>query len=111
MSIVQLQHKPKCQIKDNLVALTTAEAHSPTASLKVTNMAHITHSGLGHLGIADRFWGAFDAVKAAYIRNRDFAHTFNELNALSDRELMDLGITKADIAAIARGETVERVSR
>lgn len=36
----------------------------------------------------------------------DYRETYKTLNRMSDRELNDIGITRGDIAAVARGEDV-----
>jgi len=52
------------------------------------------------------FTGAFDRARAALadyrVRRAAIRRTFNELHALNDRELADLGISRADIPHIAR---------
>ena len=51
------------------------------------------------------------AEAAAEIQNkRDIKKTINELNALSDRELTDMGICRGDITAIAHGIGREELS-
>lgn len=36
----------------------------------------------------------------------DYRETYKTLNRMSDRELNDIGITRGDIAAVARGKDV-----
>jgi uncharacterized protein YjiS (DUF1127 family) len=45
------------------------------------------------------------AAKAARARRRPYVATFSELWALSDRELSDLGIPRADIRRLALQES------
>jgi uncharacterized protein YjiS (DUF1127 family) len=52
-------------------------------------------------GISDRLTAAMKSVQAALVQRRMFGQTFRELNALTDRELADLGIHRADIRRIA----------
>ncbi len=55
-------------------------------------------------------WGATDErkgnremnIRKSYENWREYRKTVNELNALSTRELSDLGINRHDIRAIAR---------
>ena len=43
-------------------------------------------------------------VFGTYKNWRNYRRTVNELNALSTRELDDLGIARSDIPAVARGK-------
>lgn len=51
-------------------------------------------------------FSAFDrarlAVRAARARRAAFLRTYNELDNLTDRELSDLGLSRADIGRVAR---------
>jgi len=59
--------------------------------------AHQTRSS-GFLGqIAD----AFAALRNAWIRSRVYVRSYNELNALTSRELADLGISRSMITRLA----------
>ena len=49
----------------------------------------------------DRISAAASYIQGALARRRIFSQTARELNALSDRELADLGIHRADIRQIA----------
>lgn len=65
-------------------------------------MAYVNTSRAATFSPADRFSGLLAQVKAAFARRAVFTQTLRELNALSDRELADLGIARADITTIAR---------
>ena len=43
----------------------------------------------------------FRSIRKAYIRNQNIRQTMKELNALSNRELWDIGISRCDIYTIA----------
>ncbi|PVH30422.1 DUF1127 domain-containing protein [Pararhodobacter oceanensis] len=43
----------------------------------------------------------FAALSAAWSRSRTFTRTYNELNALSTRDLQDLGIHRSMISRLA----------
>jgi uncharacterized protein YjiS (DUF1127 family) len=47
----------------------------------------------------------FDFVKTRYTRWQRYSRTISELEALSARELADLGIARADIHRLAREAT------
>ena len=55
--------------------------------------------------LRNRFGGLLSASKAARARRRRYVATFSELWALSDRELSDLGIPRADIRRLALEES------
>jgi len=50
---------------------------------------------------ADRLAAISKSVQTLMAQRRMFGQTFRELNALTDRELADLGIHRADIRRIA----------
>jgi uncharacterized protein YjiS (DUF1127 family) len=49
----------------------------------------------------DRVSAVANSIQGALARRRMFSQTARELNALTDRELADLGIQRADIRQIA----------
>ncbi|MGL4309461.1 MAG: DUF1127 domain-containing protein [Paracoccaceae bacterium] len=53
------------------------------------------------LGLGDRIGGLVKTVAESIRRRRVYAQTLRELNALSSRELEDLGIHRSMIASIA----------
>lgn len=64
-------------------------------------MAYISTTRTGHPGLADRLAGLVNSVKQAMQRRRIFNQTARELNALSSRDLADLGIHRSMITRIA----------
>ncbi|MCA0042437.1 DUF1127 domain-containing protein [Celeribacter litoreus] len=68
-----------------------------------TDTTHATHFGLRS---ALRNW--IERVRHAYAKERAYAVTFNQLDALSDHELHDIGLSRSDITDIARA-TAARV--
>ena len=65
-------------------------------------MAYANTSSIARKGFADRLAYAKDVVLTAIHQRRVYAHTVAELNALTDRELADLGISRFSIPEIAR---------
>lgn len=64
-------------------------------------MAHITLSGVrADFSILDRAV----AMITRFNEWRSYRRTVTELAGLTDRELNDIGISRADIAAVARGD-------
>lgn len=58
---------------------------------------------MSHNHAAAGFGGVFARVTAMITAWNDARITRRELNALSDRELTDIGLTRADIEHVARG--------
>lgn len=54
------------------------------------------------VSIADRFAALFKAGKEAIERRRIYVQTVTELSNLSNRDLDDLGLSRANISDIAR---------
>jgi len=65
-------------------------------------MAYVNTTRVAGKGLLDRLASLKDAVVAALIQRRVYDRTVAELNALSDRELSDLGISRLGITDIAR---------
>lgn len=61
--------------------------------------ANITHNGIE--GLNGRFATLSARWKARLERNRRFRTTLAELSALSDRELADLGMSRAMLRSVA----------
>ncbi len=65
-------------------------------------MAYVNSTRVASNGLADRFAALVKSVKTALNKRRIYSQTVRELNALSDRELSDLGMHKSMIADVAR---------
>lgn len=65
-------------------------------------MAYVNTSRAASLSLADRFPGFIANLKAAFARRAVYMQTVRELNALTDRELADLGISRLDVPTLAR---------
>ena len=68
---------------------------------KTTKMAFITENRTATVSLADRFAAFAANLSAAYARRKLYNTTFHELNALSNRDLADLGIHRSMIKSIA----------
>jgi uncharacterized protein YjiS (DUF1127 family) len=64
-------------------------------------MAYVNATRAGSAGIADRVSTIVKSVKGALVRRRKYAQTYRELDALTERELSDLGIHRSMISQIA----------
>jgi uncharacterized protein YjiS (DUF1127 family) len=65
-------------------------------------MAYVNTTSAARKGFADRLAMVRDLVLTAIAQRRTYLRTVAELNALTDRELADLGISRLGIAEIAR---------
>lgn len=65
-------------------------------------MAYVNNTRVAQKGLLERLAEIKDSVLAAIQARRLYAQTVAELNALSDRDLADLGISRLGIAEVAR---------
>ena len=65
-------------------------------------MAYVNTTPVARKGFADRLAFVKDIVLTAFNQRRVHARTVAELNSLTDRELVDLGISRLGITEIAR---------
>ena len=64
-------------------------------------MVHVQNIRIAPTGLSDRFNGLLQALRDHIARRRVFRKTLSELNALSTRELADLGINPGMVRSIA----------
>jgi len=64
-------------------------------------MAYVNTNRIARKGFMDRLSVLKDVVVTAVQQRRVYGQTVGELNALTDRELADLGIARASITSIA----------
>ncbi|MDF3414140.1 DUF1127 domain-containing protein [Sulfitobacter sp. M57] len=65
-------------------------------------MAYLTSTSATGTSFADRASAAFQNIVTSYKQHRLYRETFNELSALSNRELADLGLNRSNLQQIAR---------
>jgi len=65
-------------------------------------MAYATDIRTVHLGLRDRVSAIMKSFAEAREQRKVYIRTLNELNALNNRDLADLGISAAQIPFIAR---------
>ena len=65
-------------------------------------MAYVNSVGIARKGLLHRAAAFKDALLTAVQQRRVFQRTVAELNALTDRELADLGISRLAIRDVAR---------
>ncbi|MFV2034928.1 MAG: DUF1127 domain-containing protein [Halocynthiibacter sp.] len=66
-------------------------------------MAFASTSHSTDAGLTTRFIALLSSAFAALARHRLYNRTFNELSALSNRELDDLGLSRAHLRSVAYG--------
>ncbi len=64
-------------------------------------MGYVNSTRAASSSFPDRVSAVANHIQGALARRRMFSQTARELNALTDRELADLGIHRADIRQIA----------
>jgi uncharacterized protein YjiS (DUF1127 family) len=65
-------------------------------------MAFITGTAAPSLGLGQRFQDFVQRLRQAAKARAVYSETFEELSALSDRDLADLGISRLSIGDVAR---------
>jgi len=65
-------------------------------------MAHVLSTAHTAHGFTARIRAAVEGLADSWMKAREFQRTYNELDALSDHELSDIGVRRSDIADIAR---------
>ena len=65
-------------------------------------MAYVNSTPIARKGFIDRLSVLKDQILTAIQRRRIYERTVSELNNLSDRELLDLGISRFSIPELAR---------
>lgn len=64
-------------------------------------MATTTYGNTFGAQLMGRLSDAMDTLRTKYAQNRVYRETYTELNALSGRELADLGMSRAMIRSVA----------
>lgn len=65
-------------------------------------MAYVTSTRAARPSLADRLAAFANVLREAAQRRAIYVQTLRELSALSDRDLVDLGLTRGEIEAVAR---------
>lgn len=65
-------------------------------------MAYVNSTRSTHVSFLDRFAAVVKIVKDAVERRRVYNETLFELSNLSDRDLADLGLSRASISDVAK---------
>lgn len=65
-------------------------------------MAYVNTTRSTHVSFLDRFAAVVKIVKDAVERRRVYNETLFELSNLSDRDLADLGLSRASISDVAK---------
>ena len=64
-------------------------------------MAYMNQSNATHSPFVAGLSAAVDGLLTRYRQNRMIRETYNGLNALSDRDLADLGLHRSQLASVA----------
>lgn len=68
-------------------------------------MAYINNTHSAHISLTDRVTATLKSMRAAMHRRKVYKQTVNELSALSNRELTDLGLSRSMISRVALEST------
>jgi uncharacterized protein YjiS (DUF1127 family) len=98
-AIVHLQQKHNCRQQE------TRHLPPNRRKRKTTTMAFITDNRTATATLADRASALIANMSEVLATRKLYRTTYNELHALTNRELADLGIHRSSIKAIALGAT------
>ncbi len=73
----------------------------PQLEEKVTIMAYASAHQTRASGLFGQVADAIASLRTAWARSRVYVRTYNELNALTSRELADLGISRSMVTRLA----------
>jgi uncharacterized protein YjiS (DUF1127 family) len=92
------------QVQQSLTSPCETQGDGPDPSAREwrEQMAYITGNAAPTLGLGQRIAAFLERSREARKAREIFRRTHDELSALSDRDLADLGISRANIAAVAR---------
>lgn len=65
-------------------------------------MAYVNSTRSVSVSFSDRFSALLKVAQEMIERRRVYARTVDELSALSDRDLADLGLSRSNISSVAR---------
>ncbi len=65
-------------------------------------MAHALNTTFASSSLVARLRDAVTQARTSWALHREYKRTFDEMDALSDRELADIGVRRSDISDIAR---------
>ncbi len=65
-------------------------------------MAHVSIQSTHGIGLVERTGAFLQRLRKAWDEHSMAIRTYNELNALSDRELADLGLHRSNIRQVAQ---------
>lgn len=65
-------------------------------------MAYLNQTTAQQSSFLARIASAFDGMATRYRQNRLYRETYNGLNALTDRELTDLGLHRSQLTRVAK---------
>jgi len=91
---------PIVQSQNKFIFLVTRDAET-TLLIKDNNMAFTADSSFAKPAAFGGIFAALNKLTEAMQRRRVYRTTVNELSALSDRDLSDLGVSRASIRRLA----------
>ena len=65
-------------------------------------MAHVLNTNIASSSLFARLRGVAENARTSWALYKEYKRTYDELDALTDRDLADIGIRRCDIAGLAR---------
>ena len=93
-AIVRAQHLPHLCLKQTATTVVAKESE--------THMAYATDFSTVQHGLRDRVTAILKSISEARAQRKVYRRTLDELNAMTQRDLDDLGIAASEIPFIAR---------
>ncbi len=71
-------------------------------------MAYVNSTSAVRVTLLDRAFAMVTLIRAASERRAIYRQTLRDLNALSDRDLADMGLMRGNIEDVAKGKSIDR---
>jgi uncharacterized protein YjiS (DUF1127 family) len=88
-------------MQQNPIFVSTAQGTAQNTNTTRHIMAYASDIQSANAGITDRFAALIKNLGARYARYKTYRRTLNELASLSNAELRDLGLCRAQIRSVA----------
>ena len=95
---------PLCKRRNDVYSISTTQQHIANANCdeSETKMAHVTDIRAPRSVLLDRVAAMLKSLAERHARHGIYRETVTELSALSDRELADIGLNRAQIRSVAK---------
>lgn len=73
-------------------------------------MAHVLNTNIASSSLFARLRGVAENARTSWALYKEYKRTYDELDALTDRDLADIGIRRCDIADLGAHPRLRRVN-